>query len=335
VDGASAELSGSHVAAATYASTLLAFMSDLPKRLYVLYVPMFFALSGYLVASSAIRINRVGKFLEFRVLRILPALTFEATLSALVLGPFFTTLPLSEYLMNSQFLRYFGNLIGLVTYHLPGVFEGNPEAGFVNVNLWTLPLEFSCYLCLATLLLFGMFKRTRMLGAIFATISVALLVLSIGFGIGYAGKICPAPVVIFHFAVGSAFFVWRGRIPFHPAIFLVCVAAVLVLLPQPQYRFLSAFPATYVTIFLGYVKHMEMKFIKGRDYSYGIYLYGFPITQALIASMPGIGRSSLVVLGLTATVMVSMFSWHFVEKPFLGLKKAKAVQQALPDPASS
>src|SRR3954463_13969378 len=97
-------------------------------------VGAFFALSGFLVAGSALRTKSVRVFLSFRVLRILPALLTEVTLSALVLGPIVTVHSLSQYFSGSEFYHYFGNILGIVRYTLPGVFVDNPRANFVNAN---------------------------------------------------------------------------------------------------------------------------------------------------------------------------------------------------------
>ena len=98
-------------------------------------VGAFFALSGFLVAGSALRTKSVRVFLSFRVLRIVPALMTEVALSALVLGPIVTVKPLAQYFSGAEFYQYFGNILGLVRYPLPGVFANNPRANFVNANL--------------------------------------------------------------------------------------------------------------------------------------------------------------------------------------------------------
>lgn len=54
-------------------------------------LPMFFALSGFLVAGSLTRSETIVSFLYLRVIRIFPALVVEVTLSAIVLGSLFTT----------------------------------------------------------------------------------------------------------------------------------------------------------------------------------------------------------------------------------------------------
>jgi peptidoglycan/LPS O-acetylase OafA/YrhL len=72
----------------------------------------------------------------------------EATLSALVLGALFTTLPLRHYLMSPELGSYFGNIVGLVHFTLPGVFEHNPVPQVINSQLWTIPFELECYFLL-------------------------------------------------------------------------------------------------------------------------------------------------------------------------------------------
>jgi peptidoglycan/LPS O-acetylase OafA/YrhL len=122
---------------------------------FVLMVPAFFALIGFLVTGSALRLRATIPFLIFRLLRILPALLVEVTLSALILGAIFTTLPLSSYFHDPQFFRYFGNIVGWITFQLPGVFESN-YVSIVNVNLWTLLAELDCYLVTAALMITGL-----------------------------------------------------------------------------------------------------------------------------------------------------------------------------------
>jgi peptidoglycan/LPS O-acetylase OafA/YrhL len=74
-------------------------------------LPMFFALSGFLVSASALRLP-LREYILNRAFRIMPALGVDVALSALVLGPLFTTLALVEYFTSSGFFVYFFNIIG-------------------------------------------------------------------------------------------------------------------------------------------------------------------------------------------------------------------------------
>jgi peptidoglycan/LPS O-acetylase OafA/YrhL len=72
-------------------------------------------------------------FLGLRFFRIFPALCVEVALSAIVIGALFTSLPLSEYFSSTGFFVYFGNILGIVQMHLPGVTFGGNDV--VNANL--------------------------------------------------------------------------------------------------------------------------------------------------------------------------------------------------------
>jgi peptidoglycan/LPS O-acetylase OafA/YrhL len=69
-------------------------------------VPMFFALSGFLVSASGQRLS-LKNFLINRGLRIVPALTVDVIVCALILGPLVTTVSLQQYFSDPQFFRYF------------------------------------------------------------------------------------------------------------------------------------------------------------------------------------------------------------------------------------
>ena len=49
-------------------------------------------------------------------------------------------------------------------------------------------------------------------------------------------------------------------------------------------------PMAYVAIYLGLLNPVRNKIILSGDYSYGLYLYGFPIQQAILAINPTLGE---------------------------------------------
>ena len=73
---------------------------------------LFFALSGFLVTASLLRCKSLISFLGLRVLRIVPALAVETTLSAIIIGPIFTALPLAQYFADPKFYAYFHTIVG-------------------------------------------------------------------------------------------------------------------------------------------------------------------------------------------------------------------------------
>jgi peptidoglycan/LPS O-acetylase OafA/YrhL len=296
----------------------------------------FFCLSGFLITASALRLS-LGNFLINRGLRIVPALAVEIFLSALVLGPVFTDLSLAKYFTDRDFFHYFTNIVGIINYHLPGVFEKNP-LDIVNTTLWTVPHEISCYLIMSGLIVGGLLKYPKaILGLIacfyIATLIVALTRIDQGAGIvakladrffvGYASRLYIA------FVVGIALYVFRDRIPYSYSLFGICTLYVLFvsLWPQPLddsmlANFLLIIPLCYMTIFVGVTDIWMPEPLRKGDYSYGIYLYGWPIQQMLVAVLPDLKSTPLhFIIALPLITLFSAFSWHYIEKPILVLRK--------------
>ena len=215
------------VAVAEFDRGLPQAMWNGPLRPILLAVlPMFFGLSGFLVAGSAMRTRSVKAFLALRLLRLLPALSVEITLSALVLGPLLTVVPLWLYFTDPLFLSYFGNIIGLVQFYLPGLFATTPVAGVVNLNLWTLHAEYLCYAFMLILMMSGALFDRRTTTII---ICAGLGLLGFGnslFGLGETADMYDTPVLLMSFIMGVVAYQWRERIPVHVGLFAAAVVAL-------------------------------------------------------------------------------------------------------------
>src|ERR1700709_1388296 len=146
-----------------------------------LILPMFFALSGFLIASSLARSASLTQFILFRALRLLPALTVVVFVTMLLRGPLLTSDTAREYFTSREFISYLGNIAGRAQYGLPGVFSHNPRAGIINGSLWTIPVEVWCYLGVIPAYVFGAVYRPAILTAAAATL---LLILTAGFYLG-------------------------------------------------------------------------------------------------------------------------------------------------------
>jgi peptidoglycan/LPS O-acetylase OafA/YrhL len=117
-------------------------------------VQVFFFLSGVVVAQSIMKSGSLLDFTVARVLRIFPALIVCVLLTALVIGPMATDLPLGRYFTDRGMLDYLWRTLSLSTGSapLPGVFGDHPVPHLVNLSLWTLKYEVACYVLLG---LFG------------------------------------------------------------------------------------------------------------------------------------------------------------------------------------
>jgi peptidoglycan/LPS O-acetylase OafA/YrhL len=286
------------------------------------HVPMFFGLSGFLITGSAFRTRRVLPFLALRFFRIFPALLVEVTLSAVVIGALYTILPLDDYYASKGFFIYFGNIAGVVQMFLPGVqfFKD----GVVNANLWTLPSEFHCYLIVAALILAGVVFNRATMTWLFVAVTIALVIANgfFDFDVTDGGPLT-GDVLVYCFYVGLVAYLWRQRIPYNGWL---CIAAILISYPLMfSHRAIYIYPIMlgYVTVFIGLTNFPKFWLLQSGDYSYGIYLYGFPITQVLATEFPAL-RTNIFALILVAIICTGLFaalSWRLVEKRFLRLRK--------------
>ena len=295
-----------------------------PLRPFIfVIVPSFFALSGFLVAGSLER-NTLPEFLTLRTLRIFPALAVEVTLSALIIGPLVSTVSLYHYFSDPEFARYFLNLIGDIQYTLPGVFKSVPAADFVNLQLWTIPRELECYALISIIGLVGLFFRPRTLMAGLLGVCAAIIAYQQVFG-GFQEHDNQArgalPVLCFLFGVGL--YALREQIVFSRPIFLASIAVSWVTMTYPSLTYLGPLAIAYATVFIGLLDPKKFAVIKGRaDYSYGMYLYGFPVQQLLSFLFPAwrVWYFNLPMAIIISGIFAAL-SWNLIEAPIQTRRK--------------
>ncbi len=312
-------------------------------------VGMFFALSGFLVMGSALRARDTRSFFTLRILRILPALFTEVVLSAFILGPCVSTLAPGEYFASAGTYTYFGNIIGWIQYELPGVFTGNPLPDIVNVNLWTLHAEFGCYLLIGAMMASGLLARPRTTTVVLVVgiAAAGMAVPALGLSTRYEATHFQSWFLVVLFAMGMLFALHRHAIPLRLPLFLACIAGYVALMISGLCDTLAAVLLTYAMVYLGACRFPWFDRRVKDDCSYGLYLYGYPITQTLVfalaarlGALPGAARVVLfAVLAVLVTACFALASWRLVEKPFLRLRtvllpsRAPKPRTALSQPA--
>lgn len=298
-------------------------------------VSIFFFLSGALVSESWIRDPNLWRFFVRRGLRIFPALIAVVLLVAFVVGPLMTTLPLSSYLESDGTWRYLSTAALWVRHQLPGVFSDHPYPGVVNGSLWSLPLEFLCYVTLALVGVAGFLRQAgREIASGGAVLCLIVVVMSL----------LPEPLhVYFELAATFWFGVLFGSLRRFRAVSgsanLTLVALVLFSLVLYSLPGTRGFERVMMLLFSGGLVYLGMTQTVGSslsnrigDISYGLYIYAFPVQQLVVAA----GRryewsfALHLIVSLVFTTLLAWISWHAIEKRALRYKPSSASKVSAP-----
>jgi peptidoglycan/LPS O-acetylase OafA/YrhL len=293
-------------------------------------VAIFFVLSGYLLTLSWERKSRLMAFAWNRVLRIYPALLVLCVLCIGVLGPALTTLDASVYWVHPQTRGYGITATAWdVAYPLPGVFATNPLPHAVNGSLWSLPYELRCYVVLVLVALLPVSMRVKSL--------LVLVVLGVLFGLRPAGAevfVRYYGVDYYHlklgwfFACGCALAAWRQRLTGMRRLWIVMVLLPvligLMLLMKGALLWLTLW--TMVSVVVIWLANEARWFPqwpeRWGDWSYGVYLYAFPLQQALAHfGVHKLGLPAYLIASTALAVACGAISWHLVEKPVMRFKR--------------
>ena len=294
-----------------------------PLNLGALGVQVFFVVSGFLVTQSWLTRQALGSFVKARVLRIYPALV-AATVVTLLLAAWSSTLPAARFWRDPQTVDYVLHTpLGFVVRHfLPGAYAANPSAGAVNGSLYTLPYELRLYIAVAVAGAVGLLARRALALIVIVCVVAAGLVwpdaVDRMFG---TGKDEHVGTLALMFVVGMLAYVWRDAIPLSRAGLLAALATIVVDPGGAARAALLPPLLAYIVLTLAY--HPRLRFDaynRVGDYSYGLYVYAFPIQQTLIERMPGIAPLMLFALAMPLTLALAIASWHALEQPLLGLK---------------
>lgn len=286
---------------------------------------VFFAISGFLITASFERSSSRTSFLVARSLRLLPGLAVNIVLVAFVLAPIVTTLPLGTYFgLADPYLFTARNIAILpVTFDLPGVFDDQPVPSAVG-SIWTLRHEVACYAGVFLAGLLGAWKLRR-------NAAVTLGLYAIGWvGFAVLDPALPQPFHALHelslpFAIGAAFYMWQDRLPLSlvGVVGLLLLAALLRSTEGAAYYAALALAISYTTFWLGYVPGGAIRaYNRIGDYSYGIYIYAFPLQGAAVWLFGPQTPLENILYSVPPTLVLSYLSWHLIEAPSMAQKHA-------------
>jgi peptidoglycan/LPS O-acetylase OafA/YrhL len=299
-------------------------------------VDVFFVTSGLLVTASLSRSQSIVEFAAARFFRIWPALLAVLFLTVFVLGPVCTSLPLHDYFFQHQtwgYLAHNATLLGDTRLVLPGVFEvwHKPE---VNVSLWTLPYEVRCY---AGLLLLWVAAPTRRFfhGAVIALFAV-LLALHVGSLGDHTVEYSPFRLYCL-FAAGCALFVMSSYIELSAVLGLVFLSAVLMSsLSREIFAWVYTLAIPYLVVCSAYIVDGGLRvYNRLGDYSYGVYIFGWPVQQIVVSLCPHLTPLQVFAVAMPVTVGIAVCSWRFVERPSIQFGTRWVARLRMPRPSAA
>ena len=262
-------------------------------------------------------------YFQKRLLRILPAYIAVIIICSVLLY-LISSRSFSQY-FNLEFLKYiFFNVLTLnfLQPSLPGVFVDH-HVPAVNGALWTIKIELMFYCCVP-IIYFIMSKFNRFY--IFFIIYISSIIYSFLLTYMYAetgndffdrlerqlpGQLC------FFVSGGFLFLYYSEIMKYNLKILFISILIVWIHKYYFNLYLLYPFTLAFIIIYFANIFPCLGKFGKFGDFSFGIYIWHFPVLQILIHYE----LFSYKILGFTlfiiTTFIISFLSWNLVEKKFL------------------
>lgn len=283
------------------------------NNLGVVGVHIFFVISGYLVTASFLRNEE--RYFQRRFARIMPGLIGAILFCAFIVGPLVTALPLPEYFASGSFYHFlsYGFVVPIEPNFIIADVFADLTVPAMNVSLWTIPWEVTCYLLLPLILTSPLrYNRTHLVCALIAGILIYVRMDGLSFN---KGLLCSI-----YFLMGSVLYRARDVVVLKPRYCWAAIFAIFIGYATGIYDYISVIALPYLVIYFAcydahYVDFMQT--LKG-DYSYGIYVYSWPVQQSLVWLSGGeMAPHFLFLASFALSLLLAVFSWHIIEKPYL------------------
>ena len=280
----------------------------------------FFAVSGFLVTMSFMQ-RGARDYALARALRIYPGLV-AAVLAVAAAGIALTTFDARAYVASPRLWSFiWTSLTSFKSVNaLPGVFEKNALVFPMGI-IWTLKYEALCYLGVLLLGISGLLRQRALVLALLAAVFLALARQGIT---GQEPDTNTSTILrlVLLFASGALMYLWRERTPVSLALAAALALAAFALQWSAFYRPMLFAAEAYACMALALHPALTGKIPPpSADLSYGTYLYGWPVQQALHALFPALGTGASLALAIAVTLCLAAASWFLVEKPALNLKR--------------
>jgi len=294
----------------------------------------FFIISGYLIFKSLLRCKGLADYYWKRLLRLFPALLVVLFLTVLLAPAVYeSSVP---YLQNKSVYTYIPQNLTLFFRQkgIDGVFENNPYKHSINGSLWTICYEFSMYV-MVSLLFF--IRKKAFVKTVVILLFISSYILTIFQPYFLYGVFVKLGLGSNHFYNLMCFFAGGMVLTYLNAskrtenILIIASFIVLIVsvyLNISQYTCYITLPLLVILIGERSTRYLNKVGEVIGDTSYGIYIYSFPIQQALVYFFK-LDTVMLFIFSLPLSILLGYISWHLIEKRALSYKDLfakKAIQ---------
>ena len=280
---------------------------------------IFFAISGYLIAQSWMSSPNPIPFLRKRLLRIYPAVIANVIIVTFIITPMATTLPMHDYftqaIMQLPDIIFNGFLFKM--QNLPGLFTSNPIPHSVNIPFWTLTFEILCYFVICGC---GMVYKANK----------TIPIITIGYIVLFYDRIFhpqfDSDFGLIHcliFMMGACLYMYKDQIRFPHLIAALCVVVEAVvsfnhIISLPVYAVVVAYLTIYFATRVPFIGNAA----KYGDFSYGLYIYAWPIQQtvAYLFHFEAANFNVYFITSFMISFAFAAFSWYGIERIALRYK---------------
>ena len=300
-------------------------------HLGLLAVSIFFALSGYLITPGLVKSGNVIGYFSRRFMRVMPLLVVVVVSTAFVIGPFFSSLPPSEYYASAETWRYLKTITTFLSLQLPGVvsYDGSDT---INDPIWSLHYEWMCYIGLGLLALTGAMSRRWIFLAVYIAAMFALV-----FVLGdipadeKRGRLFTFLFLFGYFGAGVLVYLYGDILRWSRGIMAAVLLVLVFVWATPLNYVFAPLLTAFLVVGTGLFKFPETPLTTGVDLSYGVYLSHAVVLMALVNLFPFQSWIALFAVAWSLSLAIAYATWTFIEAPALAYKDwpEKLVRTAL------
>ena len=279
---------------------------------------IFVFLSGIFITKSIRSSTSPFKWIVHRLIRIYPSLLINL-IFIIIVGAFFSTLSLGDYFSNEQVYNYFvTNMKSIFNEHeLPGVFKDHPYSG-MNGVLWFITFILRIYFLCALLKLFGCYNKL-----IYSNITLCFILLYTLLApnllpfLGNNPKLygnADFPQYVITFIMAALFFLNVKNFNINLWHVIILFVLMFVLSKTEMTTYLFAFGFIVFSLYIGTNSYLINK-LKCKDYSYTIFLYGWPVAQVVKEMYPLLNPIWAAIVVSVFAYILSVFLTNYVEGP--------------------